>query len=198
MVGGSRMEALQIIQDGKFLSRLLSKETSAAYTSNRVYYGVAACAVPFIWESQPGTPKNTTASAAAIPPLTPPPSYFISAKKNASTNYTPRTLKQKLIHSLLPKLVLRKPRPPPSPSSASWSSSSGSHRRGCGSSPLSSSFSSISRGEDEEREEERPREATPKLSFWERRGASDEVPGCYPAEMMKKVLMSIVGHGTAA
>ncbi|TVU17387.1 hypothetical protein EJB05_33420, partial [Eragrostis curvula] len=62
-------------------SKMLSKEAAAqlAVPSFRVYYSVASAgAVPFLWESQPGTPKNDSPSAAALPPLTPPPSYYTS------------------------------------------------------------------------------------------------------------------------
>ncbi|KAA8533995.1 hypothetical protein F0562_031512 [Nyssa sinensis] len=45
---------LQIKQDDKFFSRLLSKESSKSESSFRVlYYGGASGAVPFTWESQP-------------------------------------------------------------------------------------------------------------------------------------------------
>ncbi|EEC70004.1 hypothetical protein OsI_00543 [Oryza sativa Indica Group] len=43
----------------KVFSKLLSRESAAAAPSFRVYYGVASAgSVPFLWESQPGTPKN--------------------------------------------------------------------------------------------------------------------------------------------
>ncbi|KAF8392435.1 hypothetical protein HHK36_022777 [Tetracentron sinense] len=47
-------KALQIKQDDKFFSRLISKESTKANSSFRVYYGDASGAVPFMWESQPG------------------------------------------------------------------------------------------------------------------------------------------------
>ncbi|KAL6126824.1 hypothetical protein ACLB2K_074869 [Fragaria x ananassa] len=50
--------------------KLVAKETSVANSSCRVYYGAAAGAVPFMWESQPGTPKHTL-SETSLPPLTP-------------------------------------------------------------------------------------------------------------------------------
>ncbi|KAE8662767.1 saposin B domain-containing family protein [Hibiscus syriacus] len=68
-------KTLEIKQDDKFFSRLLSKETSVTNPSFRVYYGGLPGAVPFTWESQPGTPKYTF-SDTSIPPLTPPPSYY--------------------------------------------------------------------------------------------------------------------------
>ncbi|KAL4341190.1 hypothetical protein GQ457_08G010000 [Hibiscus cannabinus] len=64
---------LQIKQDDKFFSRLLSKETSMANSSSRVYYGGASVAVPFMWESHP-------ASRTCLPPLTPPPSFNSNSK----------------------------------------------------------------------------------------------------------------------
>lgn len=60
---------------------LSSKETRVSVdtgeTSFRVYYGATGAAVPFMWESQPGTPKHPIFSKNdnTLPPLTPPPSY---------------------------------------------------------------------------------------------------------------------------
>uniref|UniRef100_A0A0D9Y3Q9 Uncharacterized protein n=1 Tax=Oryza glumipatula TaxID=40148 RepID=A0A0D9Y3Q9_9ORYZ len=68
----------------KVFSKLLSRESAAAAPSFRVYYGVASAGtVPFLWESQPGTPKNAM-SDAVLPPLTPPPSYYTAGKDGAS------------------------------------------------------------------------------------------------------------------
>ncbi|KAM3261592.1 hypothetical protein ACQJBY_052331 [Aegilops geniculata] len=69
----------------------LSERSSLTNASFRVYYSLRAAAVPFLWESAPGTPKRdagdvspesplstTTASGGAamlLPPLSPPPSY---------------------------------------------------------------------------------------------------------------------------
>lgn len=40
-----------------------------------LYYGSASAgSVPFMWESQPGTPKHAL-TESSLPPLTPPPSY---------------------------------------------------------------------------------------------------------------------------
>uniref|UniRef100_A0A0D9UX64 Uncharacterized protein n=1 Tax=Leersia perrieri TaxID=77586 RepID=A0A0D9UX64_9ORYZ len=61
----------------KVFSKLMSRESAAAAPSFRVYYGVASAgSVPFLWESQPGTPKNDAVSHSVLPPLTPPPSYY--------------------------------------------------------------------------------------------------------------------------
>ncbi|XP_072959949.1 uncharacterized protein [Typha angustifolia] len=187
----SESKSLQIKKEDKFYSRLLSKESSASNPSFRVYYGVASGSVPFLWESQPGTPKHPS-SNTTIPPLTPPPSYYsniITKTKNISKKST----KYNLIH----KLILRKttsPSPPPSLSSPSASSSSSSfsplasaslHRRRRFSSPRSS-FSS--RGEDDESDDGSP---TSTLCFGMHRRS-----GCYPVMNMKNALLSIVGHGS--
>lgn len=76
--------------DNNFFSRLLSKDTSMANPSFRVYYGSgAAGSVPFIWESQPGTPKHYSLfSESSLPPLTPPPSSFREMSKNPPASKT--------------------------------------------------------------------------------------------------------------
>ncbi|CAL9041993.1 unnamed protein product, partial [Musa banksii] len=112
--------SLQIKEDDKFYGRLLSKESSAANPSLRAYYGVATVAVPFVWESQPGTPKNSS-SAAAMPPLTPPPSYLYSPRSTSSTK-NPKS--GGFIRTMLPMLSLRKAKSPMASSSSSSSPSS--------------------------------------------------------------------------
>nr|XP_025609073.1 uncharacterized protein LOC112702308 isoform X2 [Arachis hypogaea]XP_025664026.1 uncharacterized protein LOC112762405 [Arachis hypogaea] len=53
--GNSVEKSFRIKQDDKFFSRLMSKETSMANSSSRVfYYGESSvAAVPFVWEEQP-------------------------------------------------------------------------------------------------------------------------------------------------
>jgi len=100
---------LQIKQDDKFFSRLLSKENSTK-PSFRM-----AVAVPFVWESQPGTPKYTF-SQDTLPPLTPPPSYYAnSTKKN---NPLKKRSRSNLFLALFPKLNLKKTLLSPSSSSS--------------------------------------------------------------------------------
>lgn len=143
-------ESLQIKQDDQFFNKLLSKECSMANTSARVYYGIAPAAIPFMWESQPGTPKHTT-STTSIPPLTPPPSYLYTSKKMISNKYS----KSNLLNTLFPQLTSRKPHVSPSSSSSSYSASSSSspskssksHRRNQLASP-GSSFSSMGEIDD--------------------------------------------------
>ncbi|CAL0306286.1 unnamed protein product [Lupinus luteus] len=120
---------LQIKQDDKFFCRLLSKETSMSNPSFRV-----PVSVPFVWESQPGTPKYTF-SKDTLPPLTPPPSYLLSTgKKPAKKSRT------NLLLALLPKLNLKKMFL--SSSSSSSSSLPLSLESSCSSWSLSSSDSS--------------------------------------------------------
>ncbi|KAJ0979231.1 hypothetical protein J5N97_014705 [Dioscorea zingiberensis] len=172
-------EPLQIIQDTKFFNKLLSKDTSLANPSFRVYYGVASGAVPFLWESQPGTPKHSI-HTPTLPPLTPPPSYHsnLHNKKHSKKHSKQNTL----ISSILPRLSLRKSHAPPSPPS-SFSSSSVSS---------SSSSFSPSRSHDRSRRSSTDDEED---SFHSSPG-SGLFGGCYSMVLMKNALLSMVGHGS--
>ncbi|XP_044509494.1 uncharacterized protein LOC123228237 [Mangifera indica] len=79
MLTATHEKSLQIKQDDKFFTRIMSKEASVANSSSMIYYGGASRSVPFMWESQPGTPKHQF-SDTALPPLTPPPSYHSNSK----------------------------------------------------------------------------------------------------------------------
>ncbi|XP_006644930.1 uncharacterized protein LOC102711483 [Oryza brachyantha] len=70
---------LRIKQHGKFYERLLAKERSASTNrSFRHYWATEPGSVPFVWESQPGTPKDVSRMVAgAVPAITPPPSYLL-------------------------------------------------------------------------------------------------------------------------
>jgi hypothetical protein len=123
------------------VSRLLTRDSNAAAApSFRVYYGVASAgAVPFLWESQPGTPKKDAASDATMPPLTPPPSYYAAAKEDArSRKGGGGGKKGGILGSILPRFALarRRTRPSGSPTSSFSSVSSSS-------SSASSAFSSF-------------------------------------------------------
>ncbi|XP_061368527.1 uncharacterized protein LOC133311484 [Gastrolobium bilobum] len=146
---------LQIKQDDKFFSRLLSKESSMSKPSFRM-----AVAVPFVWESQPGTPKYTF-SEDTLPPLTPPPSYYLNTMKKKPVKKCSRS---NLLLALFPKLNLKKTIMTPSssssfssPSSSSWSSSDSSKVAPVGKLGrrrfLSYGSSFDFRGDDEEEEE---------------------------------------------
>ncbi|CAK9319817.1 unnamed protein product [Citrullus colocynthis] len=73
-------KSLQFKHNDKFFSKILSRESSRANYSSRIYYGGLSGAVPFVWESQPGTPIHRF-SDNLTPPLTPPPSYFSDSVK---------------------------------------------------------------------------------------------------------------------
>lgn len=114
-------KSLPMKQDDKFFSRVLSKESSMANPSFKVYYGGLPGNVPFMWESQPGTPKHKF-SEETLPPLTPPPSYY---SKNPTKKRFKKHSRSNLLHTLFLKISLNKKNHlPQSPSSTSSSSSS--------------------------------------------------------------------------
>uniref|UniRef100_A0A7N0ULW5 Uncharacterized protein n=1 Tax=Kalanchoe fedtschenkoi TaxID=63787 RepID=A0A7N0ULW5_KALFE len=88
--------SIQFSHSDKFFCKLLSKESDdhCAKSSNRnpsfrVYYGGSTGSVPFTWETTPGTPKHALFpdgdGGAALPPLTPPPSFFGSSKSGVGS-----------------------------------------------------------------------------------------------------------------
>ncbi|MED6106897.1 hypothetical protein PIB30_008901 [Stylosanthes scabra] len=128
----SSSNVLQIKQDDKFFCRLLSKETSMSNPSFR-FSSSSSVNVPFVWESQPGTPKYKLFSEQSLPPLTPPPSYH---SNNNNNNNALKKVKRKssrsssnIFMALFTKMSLKKiiiPSPSPQSSSSSLSSSSSS------------------------------------------------------------------------
>jgi hypothetical protein len=92
-----------------------------ANLSTEDYHVGASVAVPFTWESQPGTPKIKFRENP-LPPLTPPPSYFYNTPKRP----TKKLSKSSLLDSIFPKRSTRKTNLPVSPASSSSSSSSSS------------------------------------------------------------------------
>lgn len=104
----------------QFLSRK-SLSSMNKLPNVEVYYGNAPLAVPFKWESQPGTPKVKILETT-LPPLTPPPSFHEKKMKNAIKKQTKGKLLQRLF--FLPKITtMRKNQLQPSPTSSSSSSS---------------------------------------------------------------------------
>ncbi|MED6146428.1 hypothetical protein PIB30_034449 [Stylosanthes scabra] len=115
-------------------------------SSNEGYYhdGGESASVPFVWESQPGTPKLIRFRETSLPPpLTPPPSYYQNATprtptfvNNAKNNKSPS--KSSLLKAMLlfpkkrvsrnnnNKATVGVPPSPESPNSWSHSSSSSS------------------------------------------------------------------------
>ncbi|KAI3993624.1 hypothetical protein MKX01_002637 [Papaver californicum] len=206
-------KSLHIIkEDDKFFSRLLSKENnSMANTANnsfRVYYGVASGAVPFMWESQPGTPKHPL-SDTSLPPLTPPPSYYLNAKKKNKSMMDKKTSKSNLfLDTIFLKRSLRKSYVSPSLSSASsssvssFSSSVTTSTSSAPQTPLSSHFhkrntrfssprsSFDSRGDDTIENSSGFGSPTSILHFRD----STSPTGCVSMVVVKKAFLSIVGH----
>ncbi|OIT00776.1 PREDICTED: uncharacterized protein LOC109230512 [Nicotiana attenuata] len=115
--------AIKMKSEEKLCCRRLSRELSMDNSSFEVYYRNASAAVPFMWESQPGTPKCNFSEISFPPVLTPPPSFHVNKEKN--------TLKKSnLLQTVLflPRFNLKKSRLLSSPTSSN-------------SSPLSSSTS---------------------------------------------------------
>ncbi|XP_058747972.1 uncharacterized protein LOC131620817 isoform X2 [Vicia villosa] len=103
----------------KQLQRQLSNNIS-----NEDYHGNKFASIPFVWESQPGTPKHRS-NAHSLPPLTPPPSYFQNASKKPT-----KPKKNFFLQTFFPKRASKKSCDlDPSPTSSnfvSYSSSSSS------------------------------------------------------------------------
>ncbi|PON66182.1 hypothetical protein TorRG33x02_268750 [Trema orientale] len=103
-------------KDYKFFSKRLIKRDlpiSNLSSMEEHYHGGSSVSVPFMWESQPGTPK-VKLRETPLPPLTPPPSYCYSPiatpssttrKKTSKPNSTSRkkTSKPSLLHNIFPK-----------------------------------------------------------------------------------------------
>lgn len=202
---------LQIKQDDKFFSRLLSKESSKGEASFRVlYYGGNSGSIPFTWESRPGTPKHTFADNS-LPPLTPPPSYQLSSPRMKTMQ---KHSKPSFLSSIFPRISWKKS----ASKSASFSSSSLSHsssshyssyslpstpmnayasRRNNG---MQRSRSAIHFGLDEDDDHDHMSTSpTSTLCF----GAGTKCVGKsgsgHPMKnVMKKAFLSIAGHGAAA
>nr|XP_034908290.1 uncharacterized protein LOC118044195 [Populus alba] len=74
-------KSLKLKQDDKkVFSRRLARDVSLSNMSTEDYHVGASVAVPFTWESQPGTPKIKFREHP-LPPLTPPPSYSYNNPK---------------------------------------------------------------------------------------------------------------------
>ncbi|KAG7033270.1 hypothetical protein SDJN02_07324, partial [Cucurbita argyrosperma subsp. argyrosperma] len=183
-------------EDNRFLSRVVSKDpNSAANSSFRVYYGGAAGAIPFRWESRPGTPKHTF-SETSIPPLTPPPSYYSSSSHSTFK----ASSKPTLLSSIFPRRTL-------SSFSASSSSSCSSpspfvrpkffkrrrrHSLDSHSLPLEYNDNDND-GEEAVGSSNSP---TSTLGYGGCSGRGSFLGGCYQLVSVKNALLTIVGHGS--
>ncbi|PIN15748.1 hypothetical protein CDL12_11607 [Handroanthus impetiginosus] len=189
--------------DDKFFTRLLSKETSNSNPSFRVYYGDVPSAVPFTWETRPGTPKHAFSENSHIPPLTPPPSYYTNKFNNSSKKNSRSKL---LLHTLLRRMSPKKAHSVDSSysssslSSLSWSSSSHSSFSDPMMTPTYKRrrFSSWGSSFDERTMNDRRDEVCPSRScLGAGKDKGDRLRGCYSVFIVKKALFSIVGRGSA-
>uniref|UniRef100_A0A0E0JEI7 Uncharacterized protein n=1 Tax=Oryza punctata TaxID=4537 RepID=A0A0E0JEI7_ORYPU len=208
----------------KVFSKLLSRESSAAAPSFRVYYGVASAgSVPFMWESQPGTPKNAM-SDTVLPPLTPPPSYYTAGKEGANNKVSGggggRKYGKHGILSLfvLPKIRLRRGGRPASSSPTSSCASSSSTSSSSSSSSFYSSYSLSFRSTqsptcssmrslqghggrafgDEDEDEDDDDMAATTACFRVRHESFRAIKNCRVAMTVRSAISSAGGHGTSA
>ncbi|PON41860.1 hypothetical protein PanWU01x14_286260 [Parasponia andersonii] len=92
-------------KDYKFFSkRLIKRDLSISNLSSTEehYHGGSSVSVPFMWESQPGTPK-VKLRETPLPPLTPPPSYCYSPIATPSSTTRKKTSKPNLLHNIFSK-----------------------------------------------------------------------------------------------
>ncbi|KAJ7959560.1 Alkylated DNA repair protein [Quillaja saponaria] len=187
-------KSLQIKQDDRFFSRLMSKETSMANSSSiRVpYYGGGSVSVPFMWESQPGTPKHTLFSdQTTLPPLTPPPSYCSYSKSNSKPNR---------FSNILPLRSFVSSKKPHSPS-FSFSSSSSSSSSSWSSSSYSISYSMVKGKNQGTIHSNLPSPSRSPVSIIKdqkvkHKSSNGFRGGCYQFGNMKNALLAVVGHGS--
>ncbi|XP_022949317.1 uncharacterized protein LOC111452704 [Cucurbita moschata] len=178
---------------GKFgKMRLKSLKTrDDILTVDEDYHTGVSATVPFIWESEPGTPKaNFRDHGSLLSPLTPPPSYFSSPSHTPSKhkyNTNPHPSRANFLTSVFKKLSVNKaPLHPLSPGSSSSSTSSTtltSSEGERGRSPRRLSFDSRvdeNEHEDEEEEEENFDSPVSTLFFGRGGGSSDKGCYCYP------------------
>ncbi|KAL2479275.1 Uncharacterized protein Adt_32345 [Abeliophyllum distichum] len=189
--------------DEKFFSKLLSKESSKSNPSFRVYYGDVSSAVPFIWETTPGTPKYTFPDTS-IPPLTPPPSYYSNKNVNKSLNKHSRS---KILYNFLTRIFKKVAHVGSSPSSSSVSHSLSSLSFSSSSQSLFSDpgmpsghrrrqFSSWGSSFDHDHDHHHEQVGSSRLCFCIRRDTGESSQGGFSVLIMKKALLSIVGRGS--
>lgn len=142
------------------------------------YHAGVSASVPFMWESEPGTPKaNFREHGALLSPLTPPPSYFSSNAHTplASRHNSKPSSRTNFLNTVFRKLSAKPTLQPLSPGSSS-SSSASSRETGRGASPIGR-LSFDSKADDDDDEEENVESPVSTL-FFGRGGATDK--GCYP------------------
>ncbi|KAG6416040.1 hypothetical protein SASPL_123462 [Salvia splendens] len=116
MMNGGQDFASTLSQRDKFLSRHhkrynSSKQAGGEASFRVLYYGAGAGSVPFLWESQPGTPKHKL-SDGPLPPLTPPPQFHSSPLASPGSKKKHR---RKIFNIVLATTPWRKSSAPTSP-----------------------------------------------------------------------------------
>ncbi|KAJ9160419.1 hypothetical protein P3X46_025823 [Hevea brasiliensis] len=213
-------KSLEIKQDDKFFTRIMSKETSMANSSCRIYYGGASGAIPFMWELRPGTPKHTLANTSINPPLTPPPSYYSTLK---SKSMYKRSLKQSIMSTIFHGKKKTHVSPSSSMSSTTTSSSSSSLSSfyysssstfknskfrnrsffSCSRSPIHYTINGDEQEDGDDGDDDNDKDnkrniksPTSTLRYGGRGKGLNVFGGCYLMENMKTAFLSIVGHGS--
>ncbi|KAH6837449.1 hypothetical protein C2S53_015711 [Perilla frutescens var. hirtella] len=208
MLNGGQDFSSIFFQDDKVLSRLSSRRkrynSKQREASFRVlYYGGATGSVPFLWESQPGTPKHKF-SDSPLPPLTPPPQFQSSSRVSP----TSRKKHSKIFNSIFARTTSssKKISASPSPTSSSSSSSSYSSSYSLPSTPFHSgkdnskarlSSINVSFGLNDDEYEPETDSPTSTLCFRLGNGGSSSRRAkgyYYPIKTVKKVVMSIAGR----
>ncbi|KAG7569912.1 hypothetical protein ISN45_Aa04g025760 [Arabidopsis thaliana x Arabidopsis arenosa] len=171
-------------------SKIIVKESSQVNSSSRIYY-YGGASVPFLWETQPGTPKHSLFSESfRVPPLTPPPSYYSSSPSSGNKLSKARTKQTRFVKTLLSRHVSRP--------SFSWSSTSSSSSSSYSSSSPPSKAEhrprkcySCSRSYVKEDDEEEIRSSSPTSTLCYKRGFSSSMGS------MKRALCSVLSHGSS-
>lgn len=119
---GSQLPSMSIkTKEDRRFSIPLSSEMSKHNSSLEVYYGDAPVAVPFKWESQPGTPR-VRFHEKPLPPLTPPPSFLFNSPQTPSRKISKP--KGGILQAILPRFTsTRKNHSSPASPASSESSS---------------------------------------------------------------------------
>lgn len=186
-------ERSEDVTNGLRSSKLIVKESSQVNASSRIYY-YGGASVPFLWETQPGTPKHSLFSESfRLPPLTPPPSYYSSSSSSENKQSKARTKQTRLVKTLFNgKHYVSRP-------SFSWSSTSSSSSSSfSSSSPRSKTehckkkcYLSCSRSYVKDDDEEEIGSSSPRSTLCYKRGFSSSMEG------MKRALCSVLSHGSS-
>lgn len=176
--------------NGVISSKIIVKESSQVNSSSRIYY-YGGASVPFLWETQPGTPKHSLFSESfRVPPLTPPPSYYSSSSSSGNHMSKARTKQTRFVKTLLSRHVSRP--------SFSWSSTSSSSSSSYSSSSPPSKAEhrprkcySCSRSYVKEDDEEEIGSSSPTSTLCYKRGFSSSMGS------VKRALCSVLSHGSS-